>query len=230
MSGLVRYADIQTKLPREFCLLQGTGCTWARCTFCDYHTDCSADPFATNAEVLAQVTGVHGVLDIINSGSCTELDALTIARIAAVVREKGIHTLWFEAHYMHRAVLPAFAAQFPGVRVRFRTGIETFDGAQRVAWRKGIPATVTAEEVREHFEGVCLLIAVAGQTRAAISNDIQTALALFDYMSVNAFVENSTAERRDESLIKWFEAEWLPVLRDNPKVEILLHNTDLGVG
>ena len=33
-----RYSLIHTKLPREFVLLQGTGCRWGKCTFCDYHT------------------------------------------------------------------------------------------------------------------------------------------------------------------------------------------------
>jgi len=225
-----RYARIDTKLPREFCLLQGTGCRWKRCTFCDYHTDVSDDPFAVNATVLSQVTGEFGVLDIINSGSCVELDAQTIAAIADVVREKKIHTLWFEAHYMYRADLPDFAARFSGVQVKFRTGIETFDGSQREAWQKGVPAHVAAAEAAKHFAGVCLLFAVEGQSRAAVSNDIALALAHFEYASVNAFVENRTGLRRDEAMVEWFRTKWLPVLADNPKVEVLLHNTDLGVG
>ena len=97
-----RYAVIHTVIPREFVLLQGTGCRWKGCTFCDYHGDVSDDPYATNKEVLSQVQGVYGVLDIINSGSAMELEEQTIAQIKQVVREKKIHTLWFEAHYMYR--------------------------------------------------------------------------------------------------------------------------------
>jgi len=230
MSALNRYAQISTKLPREFCLLQGTGCRWARCTYCDYHNDTSADPFAVNAPVLAQVTGAFGVLDIINSGSCTELDGQTIAEIAKVIRAKNIHTIWFEAHYMLRDKLPAFAAQFAGATVKFRTGIETFDGAQREAWRKGIPSHVTAEEIAAAFDGVCLLIAIEGQSKESVSRDIELALAHFEYASINAFVENSTGLRRDEDMVAWFEQKWLPILKDHNKIEILLHNTDLGVG
>ena len=63
-----RYARIDTKMPREFVLLQGTGCRWRKCTFCDYHTDVSAEPYTVNQEVLHLVTGAHGVLDGINSG------------------------------------------------------------------------------------------------------------------------------------------------------------------
>ena len=47
-----RYALIHEKLQREFVLLQGTGCRWRGCTFCDYHTDTSARPFDINQGVL----------------------------------------------------------------------------------------------------------------------------------------------------------------------------------
>ena len=73
-----RYSLIHTKWPREFVLLQGTGCRWGKCTFCDYHQDASEQPFETNKQVLQQVTGQYGVLDVINSGSCVELDQETI--------------------------------------------------------------------------------------------------------------------------------------------------------
>ena len=85
-------------MPREFILLQGTGCRWKKCTFCDYYTDSSEQPYELNKEVLEQVTGEYGVLDVINSGSAMELDADTIEHIKRVVKEKCIHTLWFEAH------------------------------------------------------------------------------------------------------------------------------------
>ena len=114
-----RYSLIHTKLPREFVLLQGTGCRWRQCTFCDYHDDISTDPFSINRPVLELVTGVYGVLDIINSGSALELDEQTIALIQQVVRKQGIHTLWFEAHYMYRHRLAQFASLFPGVTVKF---------------------------------------------------------------------------------------------------------------
>ena len=73
-----RYSLIEKKFPREFILLQGKGCRWGKCTFCDYHSDTSENPFETNKEVLDKVTGEFGVLDIINSGSGLELDSQTI--------------------------------------------------------------------------------------------------------------------------------------------------------
>lgn len=88
-----RYALISTKFPREIVLLQGTGCRWKKCTFCDYHTDISSDPFVINQKTLEKVTGKFGVLDIINSGSGIELDKKTIHFIQQICKEKQIHTM-----------------------------------------------------------------------------------------------------------------------------------------
>ena len=86
-----RYSLIKTKLPREFVLLQGRGCKWRKCTFCDYYDDVSENPYEINREVLQQVTGKYGVLDIINSGSAPELDEDTLSLISTIVKEKNIH-------------------------------------------------------------------------------------------------------------------------------------------
>ena len=225
-----RYALIHTKLPREFVLLQGTGCRWGRCTFCDYHTDVSVNPFAINEPILRQVTGQYGVLDVINSGSAMELDPDTMELIKQVVREKGIHTLWFEAHYMYRTRLSTFAQQFAPATVKFRCGIETFCPALRTRWNKGVPATVTAEDVARYFQGVCLLCCTQGDSPQRILSDIALARQHFEYFSVNVFCNNTTSVRHDASLADWFVSEVYPLLKDDPKVEVLLANTDLGVG
>ena len=225
-----RYAIIHTILPREFVLLQGTGCRWKKCTFCDYHADVSDNPFAVNKEVLAQVQGVYGVLDVINSGSAMELDEQTIAMIKEVVQEKQIHTLWFEAHYMYRHKLAKFAEQFDGVEVKFRCGVESFDGSLRQQWNKGIAVSVTAQDVAKHFQGVCLLCCTQGDSKERILKDIALAEQYFEYASVNVFCENSTSLKRDNALAKWFVEEVYPNLKDSSKIEVLVENTDLGVG
>ena len=225
-----RYALIHTVLPREFVLLQGTGCRWKRCTFCDYHGDVSNEPYAVNREVLAQVQGVYGVLDVINSGSAMELDPLTINMIKEVVKEKKIHTLWFEAHYMYKNQLSKFAEQFEGVEVKFRCGIESFDAALRSQWKKGVKDDVMPEDVANYFQGVCLLCCTEGDSRERILRDIALAKAYFEYASVNVFCENSMAVKRDEELVKWFVDVVYPQLQQSDKIEVLVENTDLGVG
>ena len=212
-----RYALIHSVMPREMVLLQGEGCRWKQCTFCDYHTDVSAEPFAVNQEVLRCVTGVYGVLDVINSGSAMELDEQTIREIKRLVKEKHIHTLWFEAHYMYRHQLVQFAEQFEGVQVKFRCGIESFDGVLRERWKKGVRIDVTAEDVARYFQGVCLLCCTEGDSKERILSDIALAEYYFEYASVNLFCENTTRVKRDDALAKWFVQELYPKLKQSKK-------------
>lgn len=227
-----RYSVIRGNFPREFLLLQGTGCRWGKCTFCDYHGDTSATPFSVNREVLEQVTGEYGVLDIINSGSAMELDPDTLAMIRQVAIGKGIHTLWFEVHYMYRHRLAAFARQFHPLTVKFRCGVETFSPTLRANWHKGIPPHVTPEDIARHFQGLCLLCCTdtPGDTRERLLRDIDLAERHFEYYSVNVFCPNTTALRRNDDMLRWFLAEVYPTLQKSSKAEVLIDNTDLGVG
>jgi hypothetical protein len=225
-----RYSVISQKFPREFILLQGTGCRWGKCTFCDYYTDTSSDPYSVNREVLDKVTGKFGVLDVINSGSCFELDEQTIGHLQKIVKDCGIHTLWFEVHWMYRNRLESFAGLFPGVKVKFRCGVETFDTQLRTKWNKGIPADVDASQIARYFQGVCLLCCTQGEDFAHIEADIETACTHFEYMSVNVFCHNSSAEHRDDVMVARFMSEIYPKYKDHFKIEILVDNTDLGVG
>lgn len=225
-----RYSVITTKFPREFVLLQGTGCKWRKCTFCDYHEDVSNDPFSVNQEVIRHITGKYGVLDVINSGSAFELDDETIALLRKIIRDKQIHTVWFEMHYMYRKKLADFASLFAPANVKFRCGVETFDNNLRNSWNKGIASNVTVADVARYFQGVCLLCCTQGETKEHILRDIELANENFEYFSVNLFCNNHTSVKRDDELAEWFEKEVYPCLKDDPKVEVLLNNTDLGVG
>ena len=225
-----RYSVIHTKMPREFVLLQGSGCRWGKCTFCDYHTDTSEKPYELNRQILSLVNGCYGILDVINSGSGIELDADTLKFIKEVAIEKNIHTLWFEMHYMYRHRLAEFAEYFTPLKVKFRCGIESFDGAQRKRWNKGVAEHVTAEDVARYFQGVCLLCCTEGESRERIVSDIQKAEELFEYYSINLFCNNSTTIKRSEELADWFIKNIYHKAERSTKAEILLNNTDLGVG
>lgn len=225
-----RYSLITEKFPREFLLLQGTGCRWKKCTFCDYYDDASDSPFETNRKVLEQVTGKYGVLDIINSGSAMELDDETIELIKKIVVAKEIKTIWFEAHYMYRNRLQEFAMQFAPATVKFRCGVESFDATLRSSWAKGIPASVTAADVAKYFKGICLLCCTVGDSKERIMGDIATAKEHFEYFSVNLFCNNTTPVKRDEELATWFVKELYPTLKDDRQIEVLVENCDLGVG
>jgi hypothetical protein len=100
----------------------------------------------------------------------------------------------------------------------------------REQWRKGIAASVTAADVAMHFQGVCLLCCTEGDSRERILGDIALAEQYFEYASVNVFCENSTVVKRDEELVKWFVKDVYPTLKQSKNLEILINNTDLGVG
>lgn len=225
-----RYSLITDKMPREFLLLQGTGCRWGKCTFCDYHTDKSNTPFEINKQVLEQVTGKYGVIDIINSGSAMELDSRTIDMIKEIVLTKGIGTIWFEAHYMYRHRFADFAKQFAPAVVKFRCGVESFNPRLRSNWKKGIPSFVTAGDIAKYFKGVCLLCCTVGDTRERIISDIAAAKRHFEYFSLNLFCNNTTDVKRDDELVDWFMNELYPSLKNDNQVEVLVENSDLGVG
>ena len=226
---LVRYSRIDEGLKREFLLLQGTGCKWRKCTFCDYYADVSTEPFAVNKPILESVTGVYHTLDIINSGSAMEFDEKTIALIAETVEKKGITDLWFEAHWMYRNELQTFSEHFP-CRVHYRTGVESFNPELRLKWKKGIGRDVTPDMIRAYFDGVCLLVGLKGQTKEDIITSVEIAEKYFDYYSINLFCPNSSSEERDDELSRVFLTELVPLFRKGRKAEILIENTDLGVG
>lgn len=231
----VRYSIITEKNPREIVMLRGSGCKWRRCKFCDYHLDFSRDEsanYALNRSALAHVDGRYGKLEIINSGSLMDLDEATLTLIRDICLEKQIRELHFECHWMHRNELPAYRAFFTdaGITVKIKIGVETFDAdfRERIL-DKGIdesdPTVIAAG-----FDEVCLLFGLTGQTVDSMRSDIETGLAHFERVCVNLMIENTTRIKPDAAVSSEFMAHVYPIYRDDPRVDILLNNTDFGVG
>lgn len=236
LEQMERYSIIQEKNPREIVLLRGNGCKWKKCAFCDYHTDSSKDEsanYALNREVLSKVTGQYHRLEVINSGSFIDLDQQTIAEIRNISVQKQIHTLHFECHWMHRKELNPFSRFFmeEGIRVIYKIGVETFHIPFREeVLRKGM-GNVSPEEIASAgFSEINLLCGIDGLSAADTQNDIETGLRYFDRVCVNVMTENSTKIVPSRENIEAFVKEVYPVFRDNPRVDILLENTDFGVG
>lgn len=225
-----RYSKITHKFPREFVLLQGKGCFWKKCAFCDYYQDISSDPFSINKDVIKNITGEFKVLDVINSGSAMELDSKTLNFLKNKIYDCSINELWFEVHWAYRNVLEKFAKQFPECNVNFRTGVETFDPHLRTFWNKGIPENVTPEDIAKYFKSVCLLIGTENQNFDSVIRDIEIAEKYFDHYMINVFVPNSTSLKKNSNLINRFINEIYPNIKNNSKAEISLNITDLGVG
>lgn len=232
---MIRYSVIHEKNPREIILLRGTGCRWRKCTFCDYHLDCSKDKeanFALNSSVIEQVTGVYRHLEVINSGSFPELDGKTMDLLLQLCRDKQINTLHFECHWLYRDKIPTLREKFGavGTQLKIKTGVETFDYDYREnIFCKGIQEKDPAK-IAERFDECCLLFGIAGQTVKSMIDDIETGLKCFERVNVNIFVENQTAITPDESVIQRFVKDVFPLYEHNDRVDILLNNTDFGVG
>lgn len=231
-----RYGVIPEKNPREIVLLRGNGCKWKRCAFCDYHLDSSADEaanFALNREVLSRVTGVYRRLEVINSGSFVDLNEQTINEIRRVAMEKRIAVLHMECHWMHRRSLPAVRSFFQdaGIQTVFKIGVETFLVPFREnVLRKGLGDASPEEIAAAGFGEINLLCGIDGLSAANTANDVEIGLRFFNRVCVNVMTKNSTGISPSPEIIRAFAEQVAPLYRDDPRVDVLMENTDFGVG
>ncbi|MBR5487523.1 MAG: radical SAM protein [Phascolarctobacterium sp.] len=230
-----RYSKILEKNQREIVLLRGSGCKWRRCRFCDYHLDFCLDDkenFDLNSKVLAQVTGEFGRLEVINSGSFCDLDEGTLSLILETCLAKGITTLYFECHWLHRELIADFKKKFAdaGIKVKMKIGVETFDSLFRESYLDKGLGNATAEEIAQYFQQVCLLQGLPGQSKESMLKDIALGLQHFERVCVNIMVANTKPILPDQQVIETFVKEIYPLYKDDERVDILLNNTDFGVG
>lgn len=226
-----RYNKITNKNNREIVLLRSFPCIWGKCSFCDYIDDNGRDEDELNRlnkEVLDNITGEFGVLEVINSGSCFEIPKETMNYIKKIVDEKKIKLLFFESHWCYRNRLDEIK-NFFNVPIVFKIGVETFDYDFRNNFLNKNAKFKDAKEVSEKFQSVCLMVGIKGQTEEMIRKDIEILLENFKYGTINVFVNNTTSIKRDEELVQWFRKEYR-YLDEYPTIEVLYHNTDFGVG
>lgn len=230
-----RYACISEKNSREIVLLRGSGCKWRRCRFCDYHLDFSSDEaenFRLNSRVLQQVTGKYGRLEIINSGSFCDLDRETVKLLAQICRDKGITVLYFESHWLHRQLIAGWRQRFAaeGITVKMKIGVETFDSLFRESYLDKGMGMAEPQEIAAYFDQVCLLQGLPGQTKESMLRDIELGLKYFERVCINIMVANTRPILPDPSVKDIFIKEIYPLYKDDERVDILLNNTDFGVG
>jgi len=217
----IRYSKVEGKFQREIVLLKSFPCAYGKCSFCNYIEDNSNNEEEineVNLEVLKEITGEFGILEVINSGSVFEIPKKTLEKIREVVYEKDIKILYFEIFYSYLSRLDEIINYFnekKKVEIRFRTGIESFDNDfRRNVYKKNILLDEKKiKELSEKIYSVCLLIATQGHFKA---------------ITINVFVDNGTVVKRDAELVKWFVQD-MKHLFNNDRVEILIDNKDLGV-
>ena len=226
-----RYSKITNKNNREIVLLKAFPCVWGKCSFCDYIDDNGNDEEALNKEnkeVLDNITGEFGVLEVINSGSCFEIPKKTLAYIKEIIDKKGIKLLFLESHWCYRNKLDEMR-EFFNIPIIFKIGVETFDYDFRNNFLNKNAKFKTPKEVADKFQSVCLMVGIKGQTKEMIKKDIEIVLENFKYATINVFVNNTTEVKRDEDIVQWFMEEY-SYLDDYDTIEVLYNNTDFGVG
>ncbi|WP_068267805.1 radical SAM protein [Caviibacter abscessus] len=230
-----RYSKITDYVnKREIVLLKSLPCDYGKCAFCNYILDNSTDENEinnVNMEILKNITGEFGVLEVINSASVFELPISTLEEIRRIVYEKNIKILYFEAYFGYVKRLDEIRNFFSDIEIRFIIGIETFDNKYRIkTLKKNFYLTDKIfEKVKQEYYTVLLLICTQGQTKEQILNDINTGLQNFNITTISVFIDNGTSIKRDENLVKWFIKEIYPTIKNNEKLEILIDNKDFGV-
>ncbi|RDU69063.1 radical SAM protein [Helicobacter cholecystus] len=224
-----RYALIKEKNKREIVLLQGSGCKYKQCSFCDYYLDVGNNSFKLNAEVLNQVSGIFGVLEVINSGSFDEIDLKSMKKILQIAKEKKIHTLIFECHYLYRHKIASLKKFFESFEVKIKLGLESFDYVLREEiFKKGIKVK-EPQEIAKGFDEANFLIGVSSQNEEMIKKDIELGLKYFERICLNVMCDNSKM-KADQEVIEIFLKNIYPQIKDNARIDILIENTDFGVG
>lgn len=224
-----RYALIESKNKREIVLLQGRGCRYKKCRFCDYYLDVSDEQEKINAQALQEVSGKYKILEVINSGSFGELSLETLQGIKDTAQEKKIHTLIFECHYLYRHEIKDLKSFFDGFEVRIKLGLESFDWHLREEiLKKGI-GEIEPQIITQDFDEANFLVGILGQSVEMIEKDLKLGLKYFERICVNVMCDNSKM-KADRSVIEEFLHRIYPIYKDHPQIDFLLENTDFGVG
>lgn len=63
-----------------------------------------------------------------------------------------------------------------------------------------------------------------------MERDVEVGLAHFKRICINIMVDNGTAVKRSDDVVKLFMESIYPAVKDDPRVDVLLNNTDFGVG
>lgn len=230
-----RYSKIIDKDKREIVLLIGNGCKWSKCKFCNYHLDrnnIEEEQYQINFRALERVTGEFSVLEAINSGSIFELNEKSFRRLLEVCKERKIKRLIVESHYMYKSHIMDLKERCSklGITLQVKGGVETFDSEFREKiLNKGF-GYPSLSDLQEVFDIVNLLVGVKGQTLEQVEDDIKVGMENFDRVCVNLYKEMEDIMPADEELKRRFMQSIYPTYKDFENIDILVENTDFGVG
>lgn len=117
-----------------------------------------------------------------------------------------------------------------GIELKVKGGVETFDAHFREKiLNKGF-GFPTIEELKETFDEVNLLVGVKEQNIETIEKDIEIGIKNFDRVCINLYKKMDDIMEADEKLKQEFMNKLYERYKDDMRVDILVENTDFGVG
>lgn len=84
--------------------------------------------------------------------------------------------------------------------------------------------------IAEHFDEANFLFGITGQTVESMKQDIELGLENFKRICLNIMCDNTTGVSPDKAVIDSFIKQLYPIYKNNERVDILINNTDFGVG
>lgn len=96
-------------------------------------------------------------------------------------------------------------------------------------YKKGISVKDPAV-IAENFDEANFLFGLEGQSLSSMKRDIELGLEYFERICVNLMCGNSTPVKPDSGVIDEFMRNLYPLYKDDTRVDILVNNTDFGVG
>ena len=172
------------------------------------------------------------MLEAINSGSIFELNQRSRKELLDTCIKKNIKRLIIESHYMYYRQIAEFRKECKelGIDLKVKGGVETFDEDFREDIMKKGFGRPTLEQLKEVFDEINLLVGVKGQNIEQVKKDLEIGINNFERICVNLYKEMDDIMEADEELKKEFIREVYPLYKENSKVDILIENTDFGVG
>ena len=227
---IIRYqVDDNSTLPRENVLLVSLGCSWGKCSFCDYQDDKSESVLLCdkkNREVLSQVRGSDiGIttLEVTCSASYTELTFTTLNYIRDICIKKGFSTVILEGHYLYRETNHYFTDFFreKNINVMFRCGVETFDEYLREnILHKGLSEAMP-RDISKYFQWINLMFGMEGQTFEQLKEDISIGINNFERVNLSIYTPVKNGPKRDiDAIEKFYGSDFYKNIVNNPKIDI----------
>ena len=164
-------------------------------------------------QILKEIIDKEG-MDYLRKSACAVYHKLEAGKVAPV---------------LSRLILITLLADIPVKAKEMSVSDLSKEIQKQCCLKKGI-SDFSPEIISRHFDEANFLFGISGQTRLSMERDIELGLKFFERICINVMCENSTPVKPDKTVIDTFLKYIYPRIEGNERVDVLLSNTDFGVG